>query len=274
MANPFTFRPQAKLGKAYGQRDGTPLGETYRETQADSEEYHEIPRSEHFPVFPGFLSWWGIDVREWYQTTQKECALLAAVRANHEAGRYAPGYLAKKTGSPYGNRAFSISFTDILSDYKRSRNDVHPDADTEVCLKVGGTLRYRYEICYVIVVCMQGDDLGTMPNVKGNTPSFVHNGLLDENGVVVDYSKTPEFTAQSIVKSMITGFDPVFGRNVYDNFSWEQLVFAFYFPNQDQVLQCKNVQQSKVQHDPPTCTSKRPPPDNEWDSWYCPNNYN
>ena len=258
----FKFKPIAKVGKAHGQRDGTPLGETYREKQVDSERYLEIPRSEDNPVFPGFLSWWGIDVREWY-TTFEGNKLLEIVRDNHMAGRYAPGYLAEDTGSSYGNRAFSISLADILSDYKGSRNDCR---GAEVCLKVGGTLRYRYEICYVVVVCMQGDTLGSMPNIDNtSTGPFICNGLVDANGMVVDYTQTPEFRAQSIVKK--------FNR---DLFSWEQLVFAFYFPDQDQVLQCTNVQESEVKHDGRNepkckCTSTRPDPANPRGKWQCPN---
>ena len=268
----FTFRPQAKVGKAYGQRDGTPLGETYRETQVDSKEYFKIPRSENNPVFPGFLSWWGIDVREWYHPTAEKPVprLLEIVRDNHMAGQYVPGYLAEDTGSPYGNRAFSISLADILSDYKGSRNDCR---GAEVCLKVGGTLRYRYEICYVVVVCMDGDTLGTMPNIENDTGPFSCNGLVGGNGMVIDDTKTPEFRAQSIVKTVKNGFNPVAKQNVYDLFSWEQLVFAFYFPDPGQGLQCTNGQQTEVQHNPPTCTSKRPPPDNQLANWNCPNKY-
>ena len=53
----FTFIPNLKLGKAY-EKDGSPLGETYKEVAEN--EYLEIPRSKDNPVFPGYLSWWGI----------------------------------------------------------------------------------------------------------------------------------------------------------------------------------------------------------------------
>ena len=43
---------------------GASLGETYK--QLESGEFELLQRSEASPVFPGYLSWWGIDVKPFY----------------------------------------------------------------------------------------------------------------------------------------------------------------------------------------------------------------
>lgn len=250
--NLFTFISKMKVGKAY-EKDGSPLGETYKEVAENK--YLEIPRSKANPVFPGYWSWWGIDTRKWMGTEPKP-NLSTRVRMNHSSGSYAPGYLASPVGSCYGNNAFSIGLQDILSDYKQSRPD---KPGKEICLKIGGTLRYRHEICYVVMVCME-NDIRHVPNITGPTPPFDPNGLVDEHGLVVDYSATPNFIIQSIVRKV-----------GYDYYDWEQLAFSFYFPKEGQALMSTNVEVSmnSVTHNPPRCTSTIPKP--AGGSWVCPN---
>ena len=225
----FTFIPRPKYGKS-GR-----AGETYRfNGDYNCEEIRDTDR-----VFPGYLSWWGIDVQQWYTEYKEGRKLLDSIREERGISIYVPSYLAYPPESQYGNRAFSTSFSQILQDYHTARLGQIP------CLKVGGTLHYRNEICYVIVVCTEEDNL-EMPAVNTiYNPQFNPNGLVDQNGVVIDFQKTPEFNAASIIKSAIAGRDSS-GKNEYAYFSWEQLVFAFYFPTQGFV--CTDIDRSRVDH--------------------------
>ena len=135
-----------KYGKSYRYEGG--FDESYEHIGDDT--FEEILHTDS--VFPGYLSWWGIDVRDWYK--KDDCKLLQSISRERVNGRYVPGYLAAEPESPYGSVAFSIKLSDILSDYKKARNI----RGARVCLKVAGTLRYRKKICYVVFVCLQDDD--------------------------------------------------------------------------------------------------------------------
>ena len=96
---------------------------------------------------------------------------------------------------PYGSHVFTISLKDLLDCYDRSRTDVN---DVDKCtLKLGfaGTLRYRYEICYVVIVSMKHDDAALselkLCSVYADTSVFDHNGLVNANGEIVNDSATP-----------------------------------------------------------------------------------
>ena len=67
----YKFIPKVKYGKSYRYNEGG-FGETYEHIGDDT--YEEILDTD--PVFPGYLSWWGIDVRDWYETG---CELLQSV---------------------------------------------------------------------------------------------------------------------------------------------------------------------------------------------------
>ena len=151
-----------------------------------------------------------------------------------------------------------MTLEDLLSNYKISRSDMQG----EICLKMGGTLRYRYEICYVVIVCMEGDNVGGMPAITTEgMPQFDPNGLVDDKGIVVNIKAIPDFSIQSIVK-----------KNNKENYDWEQLVFGLYFPAH--MLRCAVVSEQEVAHEPsgPTCTAKaRPVMQGRGVNWACPN---
>ena len=105
----FTFVPNQKLGKSH------PAGVTYK---YKGESKYEVISSS-YRVFPGYLSWWGIDVREWYGN---DCELLESIVEERQYRmQYVPGYLAEKTESPYGDQALSIRLSQILQDYSKAR---------------------------------------------------------------------------------------------------------------------------------------------------------
>ncbi len=262
----YTFKPRARLGKqgnlgeqatqdeatSYG---GASLGETYK--QIGDERFELLQRSEASPVFPGYLSWWGIDVKPFYET-QEGKELTSHINDIRRRRVYVPDYLNERASSMYGNNSYSLAFPDLLTSYQTARDD---KPGGEIQLKVGGTLLYKHEICYVVMVGLKGDEeLAAMPymgNYKYCMP-FQQNGLITSEGVIFDQQKVPNFRAASIISSL---------EDI--KFNWEQLVFALYFPNPEQELTCQKelVQTSSVDHK--LCISTQPPPNGG--KWVCPN---
>ena len=133
--------------------------------RSDEDYYSFQPTMKTTAGFPGHLSWWSIDVQHWYQTDQGK-KLRAAVRELERENIYAPHTIQATPTSRYGNYRFSISFEDIVTSYVSSRRK-HCRSKNVYLLKAG-TLVCNYEICYVIMVCMEDDrneidELNKMP---------------------------------------------------------------------------------------------------------------
>ena len=245
----YTFKPAAKLGKQYG-NDRLPLGETYRHIERRI--FSEVPRSQDDPVFLGYYSWWGVSTTEWY----KEHGDLSLVTQQQQRPEIKVAeFAAHPPKSRYGNNVFTIRFSELLMSYKRSRTDIQERR--HVYLRVGGTLRYKYEVCYVVIVCLQQDhsfdDLATI-----DTEDIIdHKGLL-EMGKVVKYWQTPEFKAKYIIS-----------RINNKGFSWEQVVFALYYPSEEFRLCCNKdkVMEGDTEHSRSSCISTRSGPGGR----QCPN---
>ena len=242
----YTFKPAQKLGKQYGD-DRLPLGETYRHIERKL--FSKIPRSPDDPVFCGYFSWWGVSVTEWYRERGEH--LAEKVRKLKSQSVEVADFLAYKQKSRYGNRAFTITFKGLLLSYKRSRVDIE-ERGRHVMLRVGGTLRYKKEICYVVIVCLQRDHaFNDLLTVDHDTQSIIdHNGLVNK-GKVVDYWQMPEFKAKYIVTSVRDS------NGQYNGFSWEQVVFALYYPSEDLRLQCMMDEMKEEHVDHPFCISTR-----------------
>ena len=254
----YTFKTRARLGKQgnltwdEATSYGGALGETYKRIGKDR--FEQLQRSEASPVFPGYLSWWGIDVKPFYEK-QKGRRLNSHINDIKRKSYYVPDYLKDKPSSMYGNNSYSITFPDLLTSYQTARDD---KPGRKVQLKVGGTLLYKQEICYVVMVGLEGDEeLRSMPSI-GDYKQFQHNGLINSEGVIINPHKTPNFKAFFIVSSWEN-----------EKFNWEQLVFTLYFPKPEQKLSCQKelVQTSSVDHT--LCISTQPPPNGG--KWVCPN---
>ena len=241
----LTFKPNEKLGKQLI-FDGSPLGETFKAVNEDK--FDRIPFGS--PVFPGRITWWGISMHESQETDQGK-ALKEATRNYFNLA----DYLKSPVHSRYGNNEFIVPFHDLMNRYKKSRTDC---GVKDVYLKLGGTLRYKLEVCYVIIVAMTEDitddeDLKEMPSVH-NKPPFIHNGCIDENGKLIDEETTPGFAI----------------NHIFSNTIWETLAFGFYFPRHSHLhLKCpKDL--CKIEDISHTyCTSTKPPPGGG--KWVCPN---
>ena len=75
-----------------------------------------------------------------------------------------------------------------------------------MCLKKAGTLHYKHEICYVIMVAMEGDvAIQCFPSMY-DEPCFQHNGLIDNNGKLSDKDAIPNF----LIKHALALLDDIF----------------------------------------------------------------
>ena len=239
----FYFKPHAKPGKSY---DGNQLGESYRclldsspllqdsvkhEIEMDTPCYEPISANE--PMFPGFYSWWGpaIDIPlelPWDGTYTP----LQLPRDYYKMPKCLPGYLKDPPDSNYGSNAFISTFSNLIYSYAWSRGT----EINNIYLKIGGTLRYKLEIGYVIIVCTT-DDLGVLEAYASIThaPStiFNPNGLVNGVGEVVNGFAVPVFTT----------------RHIDAWTSYETLNFAFYFRDQSPlVCSVDTIETRKFQH--------------------------
>ena len=249
----YTFKPRQKVGKAYI-KDGRPLGESYKEVC--HYKYDHIPATES--VLPGYYSWWGVSLTGVPEAKR----IRQAIKKQLNRHKYElADYLKDPPESRYGNNEFSTKLSTILQHYCRSRQCLMKEA----YLKLGGTLRYRQEICYVIVICTE-EDLGRLSDFPNLDPRksevFDSNGLLSENGNIKNFRAVPIFE---------TAY-PVQACNDH-SCSWEAIAFALHYPSSDNVIRCHkdNISCNTIHHD--FCTSTYPLK-NYTDKkyiWKCPN---
>ena len=122
------------------------------------------------------------------------------------------------------------NFKDLLKSYANNRR-----CEVEkIHLLVGGTLRYKCEIGYVVIICTS-DDPEIVENYQSITQSdvFDSGGLVDENGKIDNLDKDLHFTT----------------RHVNTWFSYETLNFAFYFSSESMEFQCPHVPPTMIKHD-------------------------
>lgn len=267
----YIFKPKQKCGKEYI-FDGRPLGETYlnivpfcdtkkfpgNPTAPDEMQYQKIPGAH--PVLPGYYSWWGLSLEDQFPRFVTD-----TVHSLEQMGTYVAGYVKTPPESSYGNNAFCLTLHNLLKSYADSRQRLM----SKIHLKVGGTLRYRYEVCYILIICAE-DDLKTLSNFKDLTQDgdilvnrvLNPNGLVGQDGGVINPRAIPTFTPQHVI-SWYSG--------TRKSISWEGIAFAFYFPSGDLTLKCptETIEQREISHR--FCTSTQPPTDPWAKKWVCPN---
>ncbi len=257
----FRFIATKKVGKDY-EWDGSPIGESFRYSSSS----RNPPNSPYMFIKPGqsfmpegYYSWWGVQFDPNYElASPNPCPSdISPMLFNFESYRSSdyrcPHYLRNPPSSPYGNNEFSGELTDILTYYRDSRKiySVCPETDQplpDTYMLPGGTLRYQHEICYVIIVCTQEDLFQVQSQIAASDicsePVVNLNGLVDENYKIIDYggSKIPQLSFHFISTKE----------------SWENLAFAFYFPEKKQLSCPKDVlhHRSDINHAYRQCVKK------------------
>ena len=227
----YCFEPKQKYGKCgYEVTDGSPLGESYRcvlnrKTPTTETQYTKVTDKELL-LPDGYYVWWG------------------------------PSNIKS---SMYGTEKLTTSFKSALGKFKWFHRDPdEPSQAPDVYFRVGGTLRYKKEICYVIVIHTgngASDEIEKLPPLRSNA-HFKLNGFLDARGRVNwDRETVPEFTPGQ------------FEGGCKDHFA-----FAFYFNDCENPFRLEKVDKSQVSHDRCLHSFKVKPefcsdPDHRW---YCP----
>ena len=210
----YHFKPRPKCGK-WGDKSYYYTKEWMQTPDIDTPCYQLISQCEE--VFPGNYSWWS----------------LAVDPPFGGSSRSLPPYLKTPPESVYGGNAFQSSFSNLLHCYATSRACTVQD----VYLKMGGTLRYKREIGYVVIICTSNDlRVGALKTYKPITDAppdtFDPNGLVDMRGKVQDVACAPHFTTQYM--------------NTFS--SHEALNFAFYFPSPAMVFGCRGIKRYPIKH--------------------------
>lgn len=188
--SPYTFKARPKMGKCAVYRewtlDGSPLGHSYR-TQLDGANptpetiYSFVPMRDFF-LPEGSYSWWSIDTPD------------------------------AREQSMYGSCMFSVGFPVMLRQFRLAHGA------EDLIFKKYGTLRYKKEICYIIIICASNDDLQHVSDLPPVTEEGGHvtlDGMLDAEGRLI--KDDAKFT---------------YNKWSYSDWHWEHLVFGFYFsPN-------------------------------------------
>ena len=156
--------------------------------------------------------------------------------------------MSTKRESRYGNYGFVVNFKDLLKCYQESRTDIATIEDRALFLRVGGTLRYCNEICYVVIVCTKHDRelQDYYPSLNSYKDIFDHKGLLLPSGqietIFFESKETIDFKIKHPIKCV-----PDRQYTCY-----EIPAFAFYYPETSNAstLKCPlgKVEEVKIDH--------------------------
>ena len=184
-------------------------------------------------AFPGYLSWWSVSLSG---TEGGGSTIRANIKreiddlGSNGLKVCVSDYLKPHPESIYGGYAFECNFMDLLNSYAKSRSPGdRPISD--ICIRVGGTLTYKLEICYVLLVCFIDDSALFEYSKLTNSELFSRNRLLDEEGRIDPRART---FLTFHPKQNVSWF--AIGRGSGEGCSYETAAFAFYFQENGQAL--------------------------------------
>ena len=250
----FEFKARKKFGKTK-EWDGRPCGDSLRPSQV-SVGYFQITDKD--AIFPGYYSWWSVYLG---YTPLAHHIKRGQDRIKEEQlfTTYVPDYLKYYPSSRYGNHSFVCSFEGLLTAYANAR-DV---GIGNICIRKGGTLRYELEICYVLIICTDNNrdrrELADFSPLQLESPLFDTNGLITD-GNIQNPAAVATFYPQRIISwaRHMKSADP-------DRYSYENVAFAFYFPQEQGFMKVDRCTESNVYHT--GCIKKQP----AIGGWKCPN---
>ena len=235
----YSFKPKPKCGKDYHNGSYRKLSETESTSTCTLQLIQHDEK-----VIEGNLSWWGVDTHSWFNSQDVRGKAFGAAVANLRSERiFVSKFILNPSESRYGNQGFVVGFKDLLKHYEQSRTDVVNIRDRAPFLRVGGTLRYRYEICYIVIVCTKHDkELDHYPSLYTRSDIFDHKGLLYPSGKIKRTFFTSQETVDFKLKHAIKCV-PKQQRSCY-----EQPAFAFYYPEEStSCLKCPSEKITEVQ---------------------------
>ena len=263
----YVFKPKQKFGKSGYISHSKQVGKSYALCEPSAlppnhqTQYRMV--NMHKEVLPGYYIWWSIDhscvptVPSWK---------LEKYFGHQWYGYYTSEPFERPITSRYGNHMFTSYIMQLLQSYQSAYGSPLPRIE----FRCGGTLRYRCEICYVVIVC------AVNPHEKHSLseeefPIIWENVqiIYNSNGQV-SFVQPPEIT----LRNGITGYyeDGMFSD--YIPYSWDTYAFALHFPTEHFKLEIPKLtlfSTKTIEHDD-FCTKKRPDPLNNHKP-SCPNKH-
>ena len=198
------------------------------------------------PLFQGNYSWWSPYAHEYVlppdHPNREDCRYPAEIAEDLPQHYYVANYLTHPSKSFYGNRVFYAAFSDLLDAYVKSRRSRH------VFIKIGGTLRYTGEICFVLIVCTENDELD-FPALGTNNEYFEINGLVNDDGRVIDRNAIANFHPRHIIQWAREDGNT-------QSYSYITPAFAFYYPDENGMLVLEDAMCHEVKHTEAFCLKK------------------
>ena len=197
------------------------------------------------PLLDGYFSWWSPythDYKEEFRHFLSAVELRRQILESFQFPLYFANYLKDPPESFYGNHVFHCDFKYLLNAYAASRFNSH------ICIKFGGILRYKYEMCHVLIICVPEDELYFPPiNEIMNHGVFYTNGLTDHAGIVINKDAVADFLPRNIV-TWVAG----------KSYSYATAAVGFYYPNQYGLLKVEpnNWKRGLIGHQSAFCAKK------------------
>ena len=213
--NSFEFTPTSKFGKAgYGHYDGSPVGDTFiicdptDQPPTEETKYCYVRSTEE--VFPGKYIWWSIDYC--HSEPVENTYTLSEIFSS---------------SSRYGNIKFSGEIEEILGYYQEAYG-INPLP--RIQFRCGGTLRYKYEICYVVIVCTDASPL----------PEDEFPKMWEDD---IEYKEDGRIESVNLEVVIRNGIYEVLSPS--KKWSWDTYAFGLYFPNTTYSLKCPKSEKFK-----------------------------
>lgn len=234
--NQFCLRSHEKKGKhGYNVSDGSPLGDSYSALHNDDPPTEDSQYRYHSPdvsLLPGSYIWWSVGIEPQHKIFAYNNFWASEIFPNGQS-------------SIYGSKKIYGDFKDVLVAYQECFGKNLPPP---IELRIGGTLRYKREVCHIVIVNAAIPDHDDVRN-DYNYPIW-----SDAEGVQVgiyynDDNKVFHAEVRFIVKNGLIG----------QGCSWDHVVFAFYFPENGSEMVCRKppFDNTEVPHSREWCRRSR-----------------
>lgn len=250
----YTLKSSVKKGKSgYEVTDGSPLGYSFvalnsQELPNKKSLYCYVKRAEE--LLPGSYIWWSIEVDP------------AEIPKPYPDG-YSVSNALCKSYSPYGNKKIYGYVKHAFHAYQSSFCDPSTDELPRIELRIGGTLRYKFEVCYVVILCRENEPLLPLDQYP----------LWEEGKDKIEYNNKGEVKWVNTMKITVNNGIKL-RKGDTQTYSWDQTVFGFYFPKKDQTMKCYQLhyghdfQERDVKHEGICLKSRLVESEGHW---MCPN---
>lgn len=225
----YELKPLMKMGKEGRIKEGCLIGASYTPSSpaAISPNYRIIPYTPYRivpptePILPGHYIWWSVNQQYTGEHDDEDKYDLSDMFSDPPT-------------SIYGSKKISVMSFYLFRSYQAQffQDGKYPMLE----FRNGGTLRYKREICYVTIVCAQGQFKGPLdkqyPQVEGFPITYNNDGSV--------------YFVTKWKINIRNGIKAINGKAI----SWDHHVLAFHYPNggMRMILQQGNVKEEKVEH--------------------------